>query len=496
MEKKQSALFRYITKSDNNQDIPARRRGHGVMFIFYLMEDHMRPALIVLSLAYMISCFLAGSFELTFSNIFFFIATAAILPVVVLLTFYGILCVKSWSWQTSDGDWTPYLDIKDDSLARKYKGKKIPIMEMVEAYVNKKIDLVGGKTMYDVLLHRHEIFRISFDWNCVSHYVQTFVSSLSHSIGQDAVEISEVYNRGNDFYNWFLGPTMVYTSGVFRSEDESLEDAQARKLDLVCDQMHMKKGDKHLDLGCGWGTLLAHAAGKYGTYSTGVTLAKEQADWGYQVAQKAKVTDRVDIRVHDYRDLPQNWQFDKITCLEMAEHVGIKNFQTFLHQVKGHLKDDGLFYLQIAGLRRAWDYEDLVWGIFMGKYIFPGADASCPLGFVITQLERAGFEVHRVENTGVHYSLTIYNWYLNWQKNQKPAETKYGTWWWRCFDVFLAWSTIIAAQGSSTVFKILCNKNLRNDKASVSTEEAATSKFAAFGRMDHWVGQNPIATQQ
>jgi sphingolipid C9-methyltransferase len=83
-------------------------------------------------------------------------------------------------------------------------------------------------------------------------------------------------------------------------------------------------------------------------------------------------------------------RYDKITCVEMAEHVGIKNFQSFLLQVKSMLEDDGVFYLQIAGLRRAWQYEDLVWELFMGKYVFPAADASCPLGFVVSQAERAG----------------------------------------------------------------------------------------------------------
>ena len=114
----------------------------------------------------------------------------------------------------------------------------------------------------------------------------------------------------------------------------------------------------------------------------------------------AGVADRVKVLVDDYRNLPVE-KYDKITCLEMAEHVGIKNFQKFLLQVRGMLKDDGIFYLQIAGLRRPWQFEDLVWGLFMGKYIFPGADASCPLGFVVDQAERAEFEVHRVENCGV-----------------------------------------------------------------------------------------------
>jgi len=195
--------------------------------------------------------------------------------------------------------------------------------------------------------------------------------------------------------------------------------------------------------------------------------------------------------VLDYRKLPDK-QYDCITCLEMAEHVGIKNFQNFLLQVKGLLKDEGLFYLQIAGLRRTWQYEDLMWGIFMGQYIFPAADASCPVGWVATQLERAGFEVHRVENCGVHYSLTIKNWYDNWMKNEDKVVAKYGQYWFRMWAIFLAWSAIIAAQGSSTVFMITCHKNHKNDGSSIHQ----TGGKKLFSRMDTFVGKNTLAVQQ
>ena len=176
----------------------------------------------------------------------------------------------------------------------------------------------------------------------------------------------------------------------------------------------------------------------------------------------------------------------------MAEHVGIKNFQDFLLQVNDMLKDDGIFYLQIAGLRRSWYWEDLIWGLFMGRYIFPGADASCPLAFVVSQLERAGFEIHRVENMGVHYAKTIEQWYKNWVSNKENVLSKYKSWWYRIWSMFLAWSTIIARQGTSTVFMITCNKNTRSDKSSVTVEEGKES----FDRYGRWIGNDVVASQQ
>jgi cyclopropane fatty-acyl-phospholipid synthase-like methyltransferase len=144
----------------------------------------------------------------------------------------------------------------------------------------------------------------------------------------------------------------------------------------------------------------------------------------------------------------------------MAEHVGVKNFTKFMRQIAGLLKDDGLFYLQIAGLRAGYHQESLVWGGFMGEYIFPGADASMPLSFVVKRLEKANFEIHSVENVGIHYSLTIDKWYQNWQNHKDEILGKYGEWWFRCWEIFLAWSVEIARQGNSTCFQIICNKNL------------------------------------
>jgi cyclopropane fatty-acyl-phospholipid synthase-like methyltransferase len=301
-----------------------------------------------------------------------------------------------------------------------------------------------------------------------------------------------VYDRGNDFYRACLGESMVFTSGIFHDPAESLETAQQRKLEMVCKSVQMKPGDKHLDLGCGWGPLITYAAEHYGTQSTGVTLAREQAAWAIERAKRAGVERNVRVLVGDYRDVPAE-RYDKITCLEMAEHVGIKNFQKMLLQVRSMLADDGIFYLQIAGLRRPWHYEDLVWGLFMAKYIFPGADASCPLGFVVSQAERAGFEVHRVENCGVHYGLTIAKWYENWKANRQEIVAKYGEHWYRKWLLFLAWSVLIAAQGSSTVFMITLAKNTKNDKSSVSEQEAAS---VPYSRTERWVGPAPVATQQ
>merc|ERR1719210_2439180 len=248
----------------------------------------------------------------------------------------------------------------------------------------------------------------------------------------------------------------------------------------------------HLDLGCGWGTLIAHAAGKFKVKSRGITLSKEQAAFARnRVKNYAKKYGKCDAKV----DVINCWDlnkdgtevYDRITCLEMSEHIGIRYYAKFMQHVRKMLKDDGIFYLQIAGLRRAWQYEDLLWGLFMGKYIFPGADASCPLGWDIEQLERSGFEVHSVDNCGVHYGLTIFAWYNNWIRNKNKVVEKYGERRWRNWAIFLGWSTLIAWQGSSTVWMISMTKQFPTD-VRTRPAEAKEDGIAKYGlnRLKYW----------
>jgi len=221
-----------------------------------------------------------------------------------------------------------------------------------------------------------------------------------------------------------------------------------------------------LDIGCGWGTLAAFAAKYYGADVTAVTLAREQVEFGNARAKEWGVPEKVKFLCHDYRDIPKSTdsngtKYNKITCLEMAEHVGVLKFNSFLRQVDELLQDDGIFYMQVAGLRRPWQYEDLIWGLFMNKYVFPGADASTPLFWYVNQLEYAGFEVMSVDTVGVHYSATLERWYQNWMKpqNRELITNKYGDRAWRVWEFFLAYSTIVARQGSATCYQIVAHKN-------------------------------------
>ena len=228
---------------------------------------------------------------------------------------------------------------------------------------------------------------------------------------------------------------MIYTSGIVSdiNKEETLEQLQDNKLAIVCEKIGLKRGERLLDIGCGWGTLAKFASVNYGAHATGITLGRNQTAWGNNGLRKAGISEEQSkILCMDYRDIPvPSGRYHKITCLEMAEHVGVRHFSAFLSQVYDMLDDDGIFFLQIAGLRKPWQYEDLVWGLFMNKYVFPGADASTPLGWFVDKLEGAGFEIKNIDTIGVHYSATLWRWYRNWMANRQKVEAKYGNRWFR-----------------------------------------------------------------
>jgi len=294
-------------------------------------------------------------------------------------------------------------------------------------------------------------------------FTQLLPEVIVHSQSQDEEQVRGHYDRGDDFYSWFLGPRMIYTSGIILDPDieESLETLQDNKLAVVCNKLDLKPNDRLLDIGCGWGTLVAYAAKNFGCDVTGVTLGKNQTKFGEERIRKNGVSDRARILCCDYREIPAGkGSYTKIVSLEMAEHVGVRRYSSFLSQVYDMLDDDGIFVLQVAGIRPSWQYEDLVWGLFMNKYVFPGADASCSLGWVINKLESAGFEIKNIDVLGVHYSATIYRWYQNWVSNKGRVIEKYGERWYRIWIFFLAYSTIISRQGSASLFQITMHKNL------------------------------------
>jgi len=262
-----------------------------------------------------------------------------------------------------------YLQFKEPSDSEKYIGtNKIPMETFHEMYFAGKVSFRGDAL--EAMEFRHDWASFRFTLSLFKFFLFGMIPEvLVHSRSQDEEQVRDHYDRGDDFYGWFLGERMIYTSGIISdiTKEETLEELQDNKLRVVCEKIGLQRGDTMLDLGCGWGTLAAYASSQYGANVTGITLGRNQTAWGNKAIQSAIESSQfkdVNSKVLclDYRDTPFiKGGYKKITCLEMAEHVGVRHFGTFLRQLYDMMDDDGLFFLQIAGLRKSWQFEDLIW---------------------------------------------------------------------------------------------------------------------------------------
>ncbi|KKA29724.1 hypothetical protein TD95_003811 [Thielaviopsis punctulata] len=359
-----------------------------------------------------------------------------------------------------------YLTFKKESDRLKYHGKnKIPMETFLEMYFDGDVEFNGD--CLEVMEWRHDWCNYRFTWGMLKFvFTGLLPEAIMHTRSQDEEQVRDHYDRGDDFYGWFLGPRMVYTSGIISDpeREETLEEMQDNKMAVICEKIQLQENESLLDIGCGWGTLVNFASQNFKARATGITLGRNQTAWGNSILRKTGIPeDQSKILCMDYRDIPvPEGGFKKITCVEMAEHVGIRHFTGFLTQCYNMLDDDGIMFMQLAGLRKSWQYEDLNWGIFMNKYIFPGADASTPLGFYVSSMEAAGFEIKSIDTIGVHYSATLWRWYRNWMGNRDKVEAKYGKRWFRIWEYFLASSVITARQGGATCYQLTLVKNINS----------------------------------
>ncbi|WP_406411108.1 cyclopropane-fatty-acyl-phospholipid synthase family protein [Streptomyces halstedii] len=239
-----------------------------------------------------------------------------------------------------------------------------------------------------------------------------------HTRRRDKEAISHHYDVGNDFYAMVLGPSMVYSCAYWQ-EDSTLEEAQRDKLDLVCRKLALKEGDRLLDVGCGWGSMAVHAAREYGARVTGVTLSTEQAAFARKRIAEEGLTDRIEIRVQDYRDV-RDGPYDAISSIGMAEHVGSVRFREYADDLYALLKPGGRLLNHQIARRPEKDESSYRIDEFIDAYVFPDGELA-PVGRTVSTLEQAGFETRDVEAIREHYALTLRQWVANLERHWKEA---------------------------------------------------------------------------
>ncbi|WP_043264649.1 cyclopropane-fatty-acyl-phospholipid synthase family protein [Streptomyces sp. CT34] len=243
-----------------------------------------------------------------------------------------------------------------------------------------------------------------------------------HTLLRDKAAISHHYDVGNDFYELVLGPSMVYSCAYWGTGEggaASLEDAQRDKLDLICRKLGLKEGQRLLDVGCGWGSMVLHAAREYGVRAVGITLSEEQAGYARKRIADAGLADRVEIRVQDYREIHDE-PFDAISSIGMAEHVGRARYAEYASALYALLKPGGRLLNHQIARRPLADEEAYHVDEFIDRYVFPDGELA-PVGRTVGQLEEAGFEVRDVEAIREHYALTLRQWVANLEAHWAAA---------------------------------------------------------------------------
>jgi cyclopropane-fatty-acyl-phospholipid synthase len=296
-----------------------------------------------------------------------------------------------------------------------------------------------------------------------------------HSLGRDRRAISHHYDVGNDFYRLVLGDSMVYSCAFWRSDDPGygLADAQRDKLELICRKLALQPGMRLLDVGCGWGSLAMHAAREHGVSVVGVTVSQEQAEYARKRVAEAGLTDQVEIRLQDYRDVDDD-PFDAISSVGMAEHVGMEQYAQYAAILYRRLRRGGrLLNHQIADLHpvdEPTDHRGLLTRLrapapsFIEAYVFPDGELA-PIGTTVSLLERAGFEVRHVESLREHYARTLRAWVSNLEANWDRAVRLTSPGRARVWRLYMAGSALSFETGHIGVNQILAIKADRDGRS-------------------------------
>jgi cyclopropane-fatty-acyl-phospholipid synthase len=274
-----------------------------------------------------------------------------------------------------------------------------------------------------------------------------------HSPRRDERSVRHHYDISNDFHELVIGPSLVYSCAYFESPEDSLEGAQQQKLELICRKLRLRAGDRLLDIGCGWGSLLLHAVREHGVRGVGVTLSEPQARLARRRLADAAddVAKRCEIRVADYREVSDG-PFDAIVSVGMYEHVGRAQLGEYVRTVERLLRPGGLFLNH--GIARLWPPHSAV-GSFVDRFIFPDGELH-PVGELLIELQDTDLEVRDVESMREHYGLTLRRWAANLSANRERAIELVGAERERIWEVYLTGSARAFERGSLSIFQVLC----------------------------------------
>lgn len=316
-------------------------------------------------------------------------------------------------------------------------------VSLSEAYIYGQFDIEGDIQavfpLVQYLLNKHwsvkEKLRLSGLWLDLPSQPSAPNSAVElhgplHSRRRDRLAVTYHYDLSNDFYTLWLDRNLVYSCAYFQKSDDDLDTAQAQKLDYICRKLRLKAGERLLDIGCGWGGLIIHAAHHYGVHALGITLSEPQLDFARRRIKQEGLWERCEVRLLDYRELEQPGVYDKLVSVGMVEHVGESKLPEFFKRAFRLLKPGGVFLNH--GIGRAGDRPAPQQPTFTDVYVFPDGELV-PIASMLAVAEKSGFEVRDVENLREHYVLTLNHWLRRLEAHAEEArrltdEVKYRIW--------------------------------------------------------------------
>ena len=338
----------------------------------------------------------------------------------------------------------------------------------IEGNMYEAIDLARylweGWTWRDTLRFAPKLLRLPAVTNDSNGQIAN-VSGQKHSLKRDKQAIQYHYDVSNEFYQLWLDEKMVYSCAYFADPDESIDMAQRRKLDYICRKLRLQPGQRLLDIGCGWGALIVHAAEHYGVEALGITLSEKQLKLANERIAEAGLSDRCRAELHDYRDVDESQPFDKIVSVGMVEHVGRENLEIYFQKAYNLLKPGGVFLnhgitLLNAPFEALYDAKDS----FVQQYVFPDGDSQ-PIAFVLEVAAKVNFEVRDVESLREHYALTLKHWLQRYEAHEQTILDMMGPTGYRQWRIYLAGARWVFESGYNSIHQALFYKSVDGEGA-------------------------------
>ncbi|HLT26506.1 MAG TPA: cyclopropane-fatty-acyl-phospholipid synthase family protein [Zeimonas sp.] len=367
------------------------------------------------------------------------------------------LRVRLWNGSSIELDESPRVElrVKDASAARYLL--KPSLSALGEAFVEGHVDVDGDVREIIAIAER---LSLAGDEEKIAGRLPSWLARHTRKSDRKAIEYH--YDVSNDFYASWLDSRMVYSCAYFPQGDEDLETAQRLKLDHICRKLMLAPGQKLLDIGCGWGAMVIHAAREYGVQAIGVTLSTKQYELARERVREAGLEDRVEIRLQDYRDVPDTERFDRISSIGMFEHVGLKNLRAYFDRIHALLEPGGI--VMNHGITSS-DVDNRSVGLgageFIDRYVFP--DGELPhVSVAIRELSAAGLELVDAESLRRHYARTLSFWSSAFERDLERLTALAGEKRTRIWRVYLAGCAHGFAHGWVNVYQLLAIKPKRS----------------------------------